>query len=69
MNKSRETQDGAGPEDKVEVHVTFFGGLYVDPGKLLRSKAAQASIKRVGEVFGAQFPDVPESDKPHQSAD
>ena len=68
MTKARETKGGSKPDDKVKVHVTFFGGLYVNPGELLRSTAAQETIKLVDEAFRAQSPDA-ESGKPHRSAD
>ncbi len=68
MKKSRETKDGSKPDDEVKVHVTFFGGLYVNPGELLRSEAAQKTIILVDEAFRAQSLDA-ESGKPHRSAD
>ena len=68
MKKSREAKDGSKPDDEVKVHVTYFGGLYVNPGELLRSKAAQETIRRVDEVFRAQSLDA-ESGKPRRSAD
>ena len=68
MKKPGETKDGAKPDDEVKVHVTFFGGFYVNPGELLRSKAAQETIRRADAVFRAQSRDAPESGKPHRSA-
>lgn len=43
-------------DDEVKMHVSFYGGLCVDPGELLRSKAAQDNIKKMCEVFGTQPP-------------
>lgn len=48
-------------DDEVTVHVSFYGGLYVDIGELLRSKAAQDNIKKVCEVFGSPSLDAPEA--------
>lgn len=45
-------------EDEVKVHVSFYGGLYVDPGELLRSKAAQSNIRKMCEVFGPRSLDA-----------
>ena len=67
MKKSRETKDRSKPDDEVKVHVTYFGGLYVKPGELLRSKAAQETIKRVDEVFRTQPLDARESGKPQRA--
>ena len=69
MKKARETKGGSKPDDEVKVHMTFLGGMYVDPGELLRSEAAQESIRRVDEVFRTLDLDAPESSKPRQSAD
>ena len=69
MTKARETKGGSKPDDEVKVHMTFLGGMYVDPGELLRSKAARETIRRVDEVFGSLALDAPESSKLRQSAD
>ena len=49
-------------EDEVKVHVSFYGGLRVDPGELLRSKAAQDNIKKMCEVFGPRSLDASEAE-------
>ena len=49
-------------DDEVKVHVSFYGGLRVDPGELLRSKAAQDNIKKMCEVFGPRSPDASEAE-------
>ena len=56
-------------DDKVEVHVTFLGGMYVDLEELLRSKAAQESIRKVNALFGTSTPDVPEPNMPSRNAE
>lgn len=38
-------------EAQVEVHVTYFGGMYVDPGELLRSKAARETMAEMNRVL------------------
>ena len=47
--------------DEVTVHASFYGGLYVDVGELLRSKAARDNIKKMCEVFGSPSLDAPEA--------
>ena len=42
-------------EDIVTVHVTFRGGLYVDSNELLRSKAAQKTMKSMDGIFRDQI--------------
>lgn len=39
-------------EDTVKVHVTYFGGFYVNPGELLRSKAAQETMANMARALG-----------------
>ncbi len=54
-------------EDEVKVHVSFYGGLRVDPGELLRSKAAQDNIKKMCEVFGPRSLDASEAESRSQA--
>ena len=43
-------------EDTVKVHVTPNGGLYVNPGELLRSKGAQELMAKMDRVLrGERF--------------
>ena len=53
-------------EDEVKVHVSFYGGLRVEPGELLRSKAAQNNIKKMCEVFGPRSLDASEAESRSQ---
>ena len=58
------------PEDEVDevtVHVSFYGGLYVDPGELLRSKAAQNNIRKMCDVFGPRSLDAGAEGRPEES--
>lgn len=50
MIKSR--QSGDAEVDEVQVHVTYFGGFYVNPGELLRSKAAQETMANMARALG-----------------
>ena len=41
-------------EDTVKVHVTPLGGLYVNERELLRSKAAQDMMEKMGRVLQSE---------------
>ena len=36
---------------EVKVHVTYFGGMYVDPGELLRSEAARETMGEMNRIL------------------
>ena len=38
-------------DDEVKVHVTYFGGMYVDPGELLRSAAARETMLKMNRIL------------------
>ena len=41
-------------EAQVEVHVTYFGGMYVDPGELLRSDAARETMAQMNRILSEE---------------
>ncbi len=41
-------------EAQVEVHVTYFGGMYVDPGDLLRSNAARETMTEMNRILSEE---------------
>ena len=38
-------------DDEVKVHVTYFGGMYVDPSELLRSTAAGETMLKMSRIL------------------